>query len=98
MITLLTLAPVIAALVILAMPEGRARAVALGGALLSLALTVCLLLRFEVGEGLQFVEKTTWIPALDVDYFVGLDGTNALVLLLAALVLLVAGLLLLRRR
>ena len=85
MITALTLSPVLAALVILVMPEGRARAVALGGALLSLALTVCLLLRFEVGEGLQFVEKTAWIPALDVDYFVGLDGTNALVLLLAAL-------------
>ena len=85
MITVLTLAPILAAVVILVMPEGRARAVALGGALLSLALTVCLLLRFEVGEGLQFVEKTAWIPALDVDYFVGLDGTNALVLLLAAL-------------
>ena len=85
MITALTLAPILAAVVILVMPEGRARAVALGGALLSLALTVCLLLRFEVGEGLQFVEKTAWIPALDVDYFVGLDGTNALVLLLAAL-------------
>jgi NADH-quinone oxidoreductase subunit M len=85
MITLLTLAPLIAALVILAMPGGRARAVALGGALVSLVLTVCLLLGFEVGEGLQFVEKTTWIPALDVDYFVGLDGTNALVLLLAVL-------------
>jgi NADH-quinone oxidoreductase subunit M len=85
MITALTLTPILAAVVILVMPEGRARAVALGGALLSLALTVCLLLRFEAGKGLQFVEKTAWIPALDVDYFVGLDGTNALVLLLAAL-------------
>ena len=85
MITALTLAPVLAALVILALPEGRARAVALVGALVSLALTVCLLLRFEVGGGLQFIEKTAWIPALDVDYYVGLDGTNALVLLLAAL-------------
>ena len=85
MITTLTLAPVLAALVILALPEGRARAVALGGALVSLALTVCLLLRFEVGGGLQFIEKTAWIPELDVDYFVGLDGINALVLLLAAL-------------
>ncbi|MDP7010819.1 MAG: NADH-quinone oxidoreductase subunit M [Verrucomicrobiota bacterium] len=85
MITALTLAPVLAVLVILALPEGRARAVALGGALVSLALTVCMLLRFKVGEGLQFVEARTWIPELGVDYFVGLDGTNALVLLLAAL-------------
>ena len=43
MITALTLAPILAAVVILVMPEGRARAVALGGALLALALTVCLL-------------------------------------------------------
>jgi NADH-quinone oxidoreductase subunit M len=85
MITSLTLAPVLAALVILALPEGRARAVALGGALVSLALTVWLLLRFEVGGGLQFIEKTAWIPELGVDYFVGLDGINALVLLLTAL-------------
>ena len=85
MITALTLSPVLAALVILALPKGRARAVALGGALVSLALTVYLLLRFKVGGGLQFIEKAAWIPELGVDYFVGLDGTNALVLLLAAL-------------
>ena len=85
MITALTLSPVLAALVILALPKGRARAVALGGALVSLAITVYLLLRFKVDGGLQFIEKAAWIPELGVDYFVGLDGTNALVLLLAAL-------------
>ena len=37
MITALTLAPVVAALLILALPERRARAVALAGALASLA-------------------------------------------------------------
>jgi len=38
MITALTLAPVVAAVLILALPERRARAVALAGALVSLAL------------------------------------------------------------
>ncbi len=86
MITALTLAPIIAAILILALPAARARAVALGGALVSLALTVCILTRFNLAEqGLQFKEKYSWIPALGIDYFVGVDGLNALVLLLAAL-------------
>ena len=86
MITALTLAPVVAALLILALPERRARAVALVGALASLTLAVWMLVQFDLtAAGLQFSEKVAWIPALGVDYFVGLDGTNALVLLLTAL-------------
>ncbi|HIG81563.1 MAG TPA: NADH-quinone oxidoreductase subunit M [Verrucomicrobiales bacterium] len=86
MITALTLAPIAAAVLIMALPEARARMVALGGALVSLALTVCMLTRFDLAEkGIQFKEKFSWIPALGIDYFVGLDGLNALVLLLAAL-------------
>ncbi|MFP6902213.1 MAG: NADH-quinone oxidoreductase subunit M [Verrucomicrobiia bacterium] len=86
MITALTLAPIAAAVLIMALPEARARMVALGGALVSLALTVCMLTRFDLAEkGIQFKEKFSWIPALGIDYFVGLDGLNALVLRLAAL-------------
>ena len=86
MITALTLAPVVAALLILALPERRARAVALAGALVSLTLAVWMLVQFDItAAGLQFSEKVAWIPALSVHYFVGLDGTNALVLLLSAL-------------
>ena len=86
MITALTLAPIVAALLILALPERRARGVALAGALVSLALAVWMLVQFDITvAGLQFSEKVAWIPALSVDYFVGLDGTNALVLLLSAL-------------
>ena len=86
MITAITLAPVVAALLILALPERRARGVALAGALVSLALAVWMLVQFDItAAGLQFSEKVAWIPALSVDYFVGLDGANALVLLLSAL-------------
>ena len=86
MITALTLAPVVAALLILALPEARARAVALAGALVSLTLAVWMLVQFDItAAGLQFSEKVAWIPTLSVHYFVGLDGTNALVLLLSAL-------------
>lgn len=86
MITSLTLAPVVAAVLILVLPERRARSVALAGALVSLSLTAYLLTQFDLAAGgLQFSEKAEWIPALGIDYYVGLDGTNALVLLLSAI-------------
>lgn len=82
MITALTLAPLVAAILILAMPAQRARAVALTGTLVSFALTAWLLLQFD---GKLTEVKVTWIKDLGIDYHVGLDGTNALVLFLAAL-------------
>ena len=86
MITALTLAPVLAALIILAVPERRARVVALAGSLISLGLMVYMLMHLDLdAKGVQFKEKIAWIPGLGIDYFVGLDGVNALVLLLATL-------------
>ena len=85
MITALTLAPVLAALVIYFMPERRARVVALAGSMVSLGLMVYMLANFQDIDGVQFKEKVAWIPGLGVDYFVGLDGVNALVLVLATL-------------
>jgi len=86
MITALTLAPVLAALVILAVPEKRVRVVALAGSLISLGLMVYMLMHLDLdAKGVQFKEKIAWIPGLGIDYFVGLDGVNALVLLLATL-------------
>ncbi len=86
MITALTLAPVLAALIILAVPERRARVVTLAGSLISLGLMVYMLMHLDLdAKGVQFKEKIAWIPGLGIDYFVGLDGVNALVLLLATL-------------
>jgi len=86
MITALTLAPVLAALIILTVPERRARVVALAGSLVSLGFMVYMLTHLDLdAKGVQFKEKIAWIPGLGIDYFVGLDGVNALVLLLATL-------------
>ena len=82
MITALTFAPLVTAILILAMPAQRARAVAMAGALVSFALTAWLLLQFD---GNLTEVKVSWIEDLAIDYHVGLDGTNALVLFLAAL-------------
>ena len=88
MITLITFLPMLAALAALLIPgrDGRlSRVWVLAGAFASLALTIRLLLQFDPAGGLQFHERYAWIPGLDIDYFVGVDGLNFLLLLLTAI-------------
>ncbi len=88
MITFITFAPLVAALLILLTPSGNARVLrllALLGSLVSLAGVLSLISGFDASGGLQFVEKVAWIPGLGVNYFVGVDGVSLLVLLLTAL-------------
>lgn len=88
MITTITFIPLLAALVIVFSP-GRNRKLirltALTGALLSSVLALYLALQFAPSKGLQFVEKQAWIPSIGVDYFVGVDGLNLLLVLLVAI-------------
>lgn len=88
MITIITLVPLLAAIAIVLTPENKTgfiKLLALSGALISTVLTLVVVLRFAPGEGLQFVEKHTWIPSIGVDYFVGIDGLNTLLVLLVAI-------------
>ena len=88
MITLVTFCPLVAALLILFTPASNYRSIrflALFSSLLSLVGTLLILQRFDASGGLQFVEKSVWIPGLAVNYFVGVDGVSLLVLLLTAL-------------
>ena len=89
-ITFLTLAPLIGALAILAI-AGRnaklARGLALAFAFLALAITLALWHRFDPTSGsLQLEELHDWIPALNVQYHVAVDGLGLLMLLLSAIV------------
>lgn len=90
LLTLITLVPLVGAAIIAGLEPARrtlARGLGLGFALLSLALAVTLWLKFDAASGdLQFVERRTWIPSLNVEYFVGVDGMGLLMVLLAALV------------
>jgi NADH-quinone oxidoreductase subunit M len=62
------------------------RRLALAGALLELALALMLWWRFDpVFQGLQFVERTTWMPTFNIDYAVGVDGISVLLVVLTAL-------------
>ncbi len=82
---LLTL-PAAAVLIWLVPNPAHARRIALGAALLDLALSVLVLLRFDYGNGgFQLVERHDWMPGLNVEYLVGVDGISVLLLPLSEL-------------
>ena len=89
-ISVLTAVPSIGAFAILCLgTQNRklVRGVALGFTFIALALTLTLWHRFDPAlGGLQFEELHVWIPAIGVQYHVGIDGLGLLMLLVSAIV------------
>ncbi len=90
LITILTLVPLIGAVVVVGL-EGEnkrlARRLALGFSFVGLALALILWRQFDSGLGaMQFEERHSWIPVLGVEYHVGVDGLGLLMVLLSAIV------------
>ena len=90
LITLLTLTPLVGAMMVAGLEPGK-RGLARGLGLLfcggSLLLAGWLWVRFDPGvTQVQFVERHRWIAAVGAEYFVGLDGLGLLMVLLTALV------------
>lgn len=89
LLSLLTFIPLLGGVVVVSVGERRAaiaRRLALAVAGITLLLAATLAARFEPGSGeLQFVEKVRWIPALAVDYHLGVDGLSLLLILLTTL-------------
>jgi NADH-quinone oxidoreductase subunit M len=70
-----------------------ARGIALATALIDLLIALAVVWRFDAGQGgLQLVEQADWIPGLNIQYLVGVDGLS--VLFLPATVLLFIGVIL----
>lgn len=89
MLTIITLLPLVAGIIVAGLGEQRqlARRVALIASFVSLGLVLLLWRSFDATSGaLQFVEKHEWIPTLGVNYFVAVDGLGLLMLLLTAIV------------
>jgi NADH-quinone oxidoreductase subunit M len=90
LITTLTAVPLIGALGVLglgAQNKNLARGLALTFNFIALAMTLILWHQFNPASGeLQFEELHTWIPAIGVQYHVGIDGLGLLMLLLSAIV------------
>ena len=69
--------PIGAGLIWLAPSERLARWIALFAAGIDLALTLAMVSGFDRTSGsFQFVEQIAWIPTLNVNYLVGVDGTH----------------------
>jgi NADH-quinone oxidoreductase subunit M len=63
------------------------RIVALGMSALTFVVSIALYKWFDNTTGaMQFVERTSWIPALDVYYYVGVDGISAPLILLTTFI------------
>jgi len=68
--------------------KAEVRVTALAAATFALLLSVWAYFSYDIpAGGYQFVEKYTWLPALGISYYVGLDGMNAPLLLLTGLVM-----------
>lgn len=89
MILLLPWIPFLAGALILLTPreeEERLRSIAIGACSLCFLLVLSLFLRFQPSPGYQFLHQFPWLPALGINYQVGLDGINMTLCLLHALV------------
>ena len=89
-ITVLTLVPMIGAIAVLAAGtrgQAVARWTAVGFSLIALAITLVLWHRFDpASNGFQFQEMHAWIPLLNANYHVGIDGLGLLMVMLSAVV------------
>jgi NADH-quinone oxidoreductase subunit M len=97
LITAIILIPLIGALAVCAMPPASAessasrlwngRSIALLFNLISAVCAIALWRNFDsTATGLQFVQRHAWIPAINAEYLVGVDGLSLLLLLLTSLI------------
>jgi NADH-quinone oxidoreductase subunit M len=81
--------PLVAAGVVLALPSrahGLIRAMSIAASLPPLVLAIVLLHGFTPdAPGFQFVHRAAWIPAFNIEYFVGVDGISIAMVVLTTL-------------
>jgi NADH-quinone oxidoreductase subunit M len=88
-LTLLTVTPLIGAFIAL-FSRKHARFVALVTALVSLAISILIWMRLPVDGSIGMVEHAAWVPSLGIEYYLGVDGLSALMLVLSAIVTLMS--------
>ncbi|MCX5794698.1 MAG: NADH-quinone oxidoreductase subunit M [Elusimicrobia bacterium] len=88
-LSLITFLPLAGALLVLALPKEKERAVQIVSLLfsgLALVLSAALFFYFDrQTSDMQFVERLPWIPSVGVQYFLGVDGLSFPLLLLTTL-------------
>jgi len=99
LLSLIIFAPVFGAAaitVLLAVPMGKdqkaqwSRFIALAASAVSLVGGLYLWVNYNSGASMQFVERTTWIEGLGIEYYVGVDGISVSMVILSTLISFVA--------
>src|SRR5216117_1100510 len=87
-LTLMIFIPLVGMAVVLALPSRAHDAIRWTSTLFSappLLLAVRVLHGFRPDAGFQLVHRGTWIPAFNIEYFVGVDGISITMIVLTAL-------------
>lgn len=82
----MTFVPLIGAVLIAFAGKDSARLIALAASLVSLGCAIGVWIGFDAGAGLQFAESFHWIPILNIDYHLGVDGLSVTMVLLTAII------------
>ena len=81
--------PLVGAALIALLPKSRPglpRKVALAVTLIDLAFTAAVVVAFDAANpAVQFIEKFTWVPQANIQYFLGVDGISLPMLVLSSL-------------
>lgn len=89
LLTLVTFIPLVGSLVILLLPkknENLIRYFSLGITFLALALAIVIWTQFKIGApGYPIEQKVPWIPAMGINYHLGIDGMSMLLVFLTTL-------------
>jgi len=86
-ITAIIFIPLLGALAVFVWPQRNCRIMALIFNAISAACALGLWQKFDAAAtGLQFVERHEWIPAINAEYLVGVDGLSLLLVLLTSLI------------
>jgi NADH-quinone oxidoreductase subunit M len=87
-ITALIFIPLVGAFAVCVWPHTNGRPIALMFNVISAACAFLLWRNFDAsGTGLQLIERHAWIPAINAEYLVGVDGLSLLLVLLTSLII-----------
>ncbi len=79
--------PIIGGIIVLALSDELSKRAALGVAVVTFVLSLGLYTGFLNDTAqMQFVEKRTWLPGFDIEYFIGVDGISVPLILLTTFI------------
>src|SRR5215813_3426725 len=88
LITAIILIPLLGAAAVCTWPQRNGRPIALMFNIIAAGCVLVLWRNFDVtATGLQFAERHAWIPAINAEYLVGVDGLSLLLVLLTSLII-----------